>query len=177
MEYKEGRDRTKKRRVNELVANTSAEQIQCAADIVNSQSNKTNKQWLNYQSLALFYDLGLTVRKYNRLRSVVNGILKHFFPSYYELVKLKDAIFPRPVIVTETSAEVPLQQLLDKTAERLQCVKQICKNVEVVLQDIAKGVLMKILIIACTEKDSKKLIKPTNVLFYCFISLENFEGG
>lgn len=88
------------------------------------------------QTIALYLDLNLSVRKYNILRSVVNALHKDCFPSYNRLVKEKQKYIPKTITVTETSAEVNLQELLQKTVESilniLKCTIESNSNLKLI---------------------------------------------
>lgn len=53
------------------------------------------------------------------LRKVVNTVHQDCFPSYYLIAEAKKKLIPNDIHVSETSAEVPLQNILDKTAHSI----------------------------------------------------------
>lgn len=70
-------------------------------------------------ALALFLDLGLSKEKYNVLRTSLRSHNIDVLPSYKALTEAKKEAIPRNCQVTETSAEVNLQELMDHTAKRI----------------------------------------------------------
>lgn len=77
------------------------------------------KTFSSDEALALIYDLGLSVRQYKLLRTSLKSKNINVLPSYEELTIAKEAIIPTTKNVTEISIKIPLQDLLNKTAERL----------------------------------------------------------
>lgn len=73
----------------------------------------------NEEALALFLDLGLTVNKYRLLRKRLQEKNVSVLPSYEELSKTKQETIPLPLDITEVSASVKLQDILDHTAKRI----------------------------------------------------------
>ncbi|CAH1114773.1 unnamed protein product [Psylliodes chrysocephalus] len=106
--FEEVTTRVKKSRVSDLVANRTAEELRFAADLASGKSSgseQENKKCLTpHQALALCLDLDLSDRNLKIAR-------KSFLPT-----SLK---------VTDTSAEVELQNLLDLTAQ------SICKILDI----------------------------------------------
>lgn len=128
-EFLQCTERTKKRRVESLVAERSLEELNFAAQLSSRLSSHTDKnnslnEHLSYEEiLSLYLDLDLTRRKYNILRSVINSIKKDALPSYKKLIKVRNSLLPEKIIVTETSAEVDLQNLLEYTTKSiLNCI-------------------------------------------------------
>lgn len=74
------------------------------------------------EALALFIQLKLTRQQYIELRTAIKTKTNdHLLPSYHELISQKKKCYPaaESILVSDTSAEVKLQDLLDHTAERL----------------------------------------------------------
>lgn len=63
--------------------------------------------------------MDLSVRQYNMMRKVVNSVHENCFPSYYLIAEAKKKFIPDDIHITETSAEIPLQTILDKTSESI----------------------------------------------------------
>lgn len=95
------------------MASTSSTLLQKAVKRV---SNPTTSSTISVEkALALFMDMDLSYREYNMMRTVVNEVHKDCFPSYYALQNAKQKYIPEPIVVSETSAEVPLQTFLNMT--------------------------------------------------------------
>ena len=111
---------SKKRRVIDLVNSRDAEELQFAAEWASrkslEKSQKSSKSLTILDALALYVDLDLSYRKYNKLRTVINSVHPDTLPSYYEMTKVRNELLPTKIESTETTSEVDLQQLLDKTA-------------------------------------------------------------
>ena len=72
------------------------------------------------EALHLFTEMKLTRYQYRILReSAIGKDLKNLFPPYYKLLEEKSKCYPENIQVTETSAEIPLQDLVDHTASRI----------------------------------------------------------
>ncbi|XP_058981805.1 uncharacterized protein LOC131803914 [Musca domestica] len=125
--FEESSCRTKRRRVGELVASTSADIITTAAKRF---SNVKEMDIISVEkALALYVDMDLSVRQYNMMRNAVNAIHKNCFPSYYAIAEAKKKLIPENIEVTETSMNVPLQRLLDNTAKSILTKLQICHKI------------------------------------------------
>lgn len=124
--------RTKRRRVEELVASTSSEALKKAAERLTGSN--TNEKISVESALALYIDMDLSMRQYNMMRKVVNSIHKDCFPSYYMIAESKKKILPDDIQLTESSAEVPLQKILDKTVRSILDVNDIDTNNDIVLE-------------------------------------------
>ncbi|CAH0547420.1 unnamed protein product [Brassicogethes aeneus] len=130
--FKEASQKTKIRRVESLVLEHSAEELCFAAERslkLNCAPHQKTKKILNRQeTLALVYDLNLSVKKYNVLRSVVNALHKNCFPSYRALLEKKNEYMPSKITVTEISAEVDLQELLQKKVDSILKLPDLNSN-------------------------------------------------
>ncbi|CAH1998142.1 unnamed protein product [Acanthoscelides obtectus] len=125
--FEEASKKTKRRRVAELTTDRSANELQFAVNVVSgSNHSEVSPQIFSFstaEALALMVDLDISAQ--------------NCLPSYKELQKTKNAILPSQFIITEISAEVDLQELLQKTAESIleitnfeerDCrIKVICK--------------------------------------------------
>lgn len=119
--FEEASKKTKIRRVEGLVSDHTPEEL-CFAAERSLKLNKVPQQEIEktlslQKTLALYYDLSLSVKKYNVLRSVVNALHKNCFPSYRALLEKKNEYIPSKITVTEVFAEVDLQELLHKTVD------------------------------------------------------------
>lgn len=85
--FEEATLKTKKQRVADLVTTRTCDELAFATELSLRQSKKgscKNKESLSpLRALALYLDLGLTFRKYNILRSTMNGLHPDMLPSYY----------------------------------------------------------------------------------------------
>lgn len=128
--------KSKIRRVEPILEEYSTEELSFAAERSSQLSSSTNtlnknkerEMLTNSEALALFYDLNLSARKYNILRSVVNAVHKDFFPSYYALLQTKKDYLPKKLTVTQISADVDLQNLLNKTVDSILKIENV--NIE-----------------------------------------------
>lgn len=76
-------------------------------------------QFTPEQALALFLDLGLSKSKYELLRTRLKNKNFKALPSYKKVVAAKANSVPCPIAITEVSASVKLQDLLNHTAQRI----------------------------------------------------------
>ncbi|KAJ8950245.1 hypothetical protein NQ314_007950 [Rhamnusium bicolor] len=106
--FEESSIKTKKRRVADLLATRSPEELAFADKLSTSSSGSAErkKDALSVaQALALHLDLDLSERKYNMLRSVVNAVHKDLFPSVYKLRAFRHELLPGDIVVTDITAE------------------------------------------------------------------------
>jgi len=75
------------------------------------------------QALALLIDANLSRLQYNAMRFHVSHINSKLYPPYHLVHEAKKKCYPLEVIVTEISAEIDLQLLIDHTVRRL-CLAQ-----------------------------------------------------
>ena len=121
--FQESSEKTKKRRVESLVHLWQPEELNYAATI-SARSFATNKNKSENllsppKALALYLDLDLSERKYDLLRATVNAVHKDCYPSLYALKQFKKQFLPVNTKITETTAGVDLQEILNKTAESI----------------------------------------------------------
>lgn len=122
--------RTKRRRVQHLVENYSAEELQFASTAQNTREQKSNPEVLSgTAALILKLDLDLSDKKYNVLRSVVNNVNENLFPSLYSLRKEKKNFLPKIINITDVSASVPLQELLNNTVDSISRLLDLDRNI------------------------------------------------
>lgn len=121
--FEECSQKTKRRRVEELVRTHNFSELNFAAEesarLSGITKNCEKKTISSEKSLALCLDLGLSERKYLTLRRTVNNIHKDCFPSLYQIRRKKIELLPKTIISTECMAEVNLQDLLNNTCDGL----------------------------------------------------------
>ena len=78
------------------------------------------------QALSLLVDAKLSKNQYNIIRSQAQGINCKIYPSYDQVKQAKAMCYPNNINVTETCAEIPLQDLIDHTVKRLCTVQEDC---------------------------------------------------
>lgn len=139
-------DRTKRRRLKDEVSSRSEEELCLAAEmklhsvgkrkaasslhnISSSSPECTVKSpgslqnivcYTAKEALALFTQLKLTRLQYIELRaSAIRKNLQKLYPPYYKLLEEKAKCYPMNMQITDISAEVPLQNLVDHTVSRI----------------------------------------------------------
>ncbi|EFN73411.1 hypothetical protein EAG_03300, partial [Camponotus floridanus] len=70
------------------------------------------------EALALYIDAKLTKNQYVLIRSQAKTQNADIYPSYNKLLEAKKKCYPKDIIITEVSAEIKLQALLDHTIQR-----------------------------------------------------------
>lgn len=75
----------------------------------------------NDEALAYYIDSKSTTHSYKQTRKWTMKVGHHVFPSYECIVKAKKVCYPSEehIVVTQSRAEIELQAILNKTAERL----------------------------------------------------------
>lgn len=117
--FQESSSKTKKRRAQDLLSSHSAEELNFAAELSLKNTTTDLKSPAPQELLALYLDLGLTERKYIRLRKFLIAFQFRSFPSVYSLRMMKNHFLPSDIQVTDTSAEIYLQDLLNSTAKSI----------------------------------------------------------
>lgn len=76
--------------------------------------------------LSLLVEAKLTKHQYILLRNFINSKINNMFPSYQKVLKSKKKCYPSEdyIKITESSAEIELQNLLDHTASRIWSSQQ-----------------------------------------------------
>lgn len=151
--FQDSSEKTKKRKLTSLVKSRSTVELAMAAEMklrkegkrdsaaivkelsaaspargtrikISRQLRRDNPKTLSVdEALALMIDANLSTHQYNVTRGQVNKISPKLFPSYYAIKEAKKNCYPTNINVTETSAEIPLQSLIDHTILRL-CAAQ-----------------------------------------------------
>lgn len=137
--FQECSTKTKKRRVEKLVKNYSFNELSFATQQLSAPSKSVDKSkvFSPQQALALYLDLSLTERKYNILRSTVNTLHKDCFPRVAIIREYRNQLLPRSINITECSAEVNLQELLNFTVQSILKTLQDSSNLsEVALLEL-----------------------------------------
>lgn len=103
-----------------------------------SFSPKVPIPYTNEEALVLYIDGGYTRHTYSLLRAGAKNHNADIYPSYHKLLAAKRECYPNDGInISEISAEVSLQSLVDHTAKRLlkqqKEVLQQCKCTELIL--------------------------------------------
>ena len=95
---------------------------------------KGSKMYSPDEALALLLDCRLSKQDYQMLRSGAKGKGASLYPSYNHVREAKERCIPSSgILVTDYSAEVELQNLLDHTATRIVQGKQLDWNDPVVM--------------------------------------------
>lgn len=81
-------------------------------------------------ALGLMIDAKLSVEQYNIIRQLAKSVNSNLYPPYYLIKEAKSKCYPQEdsITVSDSSAEVQLQPLLDLT------IKRICEAQEVVIE-------------------------------------------
>lgn len=75
------------------------------------------------EALALFINAKLTVAQYKEIKKGAKLRNCDIYPAYDKLLQAKKECYPENIKISETSAEVPLQSLLDHATKRLATVQ------------------------------------------------------
>lgn len=70
-------------------------------------------------ALALITEAKLSKYQYEILRQSAKDIGHDIYPSYKKVIQSKQNCYPKNLVISESSAKVPLQDLLDHTAKRI----------------------------------------------------------
>ena len=88
-----------------------------------STSNSIHIKMTADEALAFFVDKKLTKDQYIFTREITEAHNADIFPNYHILLQAKKKFYPNKVEITDYSAEVELQSLLDHTIQRLVSVQ------------------------------------------------------
>lgn len=132
--FEEASQKTKTRRVQDLPSRPSAE-LAFAAELTRRYENKSTavdcqSRIAPHQIISLILDLDLSERKYQILRSFDS--LANQLPSVKALRQMKKSFLP-VVSATDTSAEVKLQDLLNKTCKSILQTADLNDNTDLTL--------------------------------------------
>lgn len=72
----------------------------------------------NEEAVAILLDLNLTKQKYENLWSYIMDKNINLFPAYEQIMNVKKECYPDNIEVTDVTAKVNLQSLLNHTASR-----------------------------------------------------------
>lgn len=125
--YNESSEKTKKRRIENIISNHSVEEIlRTAADLKNqchddsgTEEGPGNVESIN-NILAMYVDLDLTKAKYNKLR-IYNKMLhgNKLYPPYTAIKSAKEKCYPTHLSINDFGASVNVKSLLTHTTERI----------------------------------------------------------
>lgn len=109
--------RSKRYKKRLIQATYSQEEINYAASAGNTSTYiNTDK------ALALFVQAKLSKYQYEILRHAFKNEGHDILPPYYKILEAKQECYPKDIVITESSANVSLQNLLDHTTTRIfQC--------------------------------------------------------
>lgn len=143
--FKDANKRTKRRKYSELLShsfeeiasttimslhNTSKRKVtNFIADVISSRSiskQPEKPQYLVDKALGLLIERKFTKSQFNLMRSQAKELGHNLYPSYRRLLEAKKQCYPDGIKITDDSAEVSLQSLLNHTASRLL---QACETV------------------------------------------------
>lgn len=119
-EYSSLTSRSKRRRKALLRSMHSPVELSEAVHI-KKVKNVKDTILIRNNALALYIDMGLSRKKYQMLRNFnkKNQLSNEKFPEYGELRKAKTDCYPSNIEITNTSATVSVQSLVDHTLYRL----------------------------------------------------------
>lgn len=99
--------------ISEIISNKSVSK----APVVQSYTEE--------EALALIINCGFSVDQYKTLRIGAKERGADIYPNYHRILNAKTLCYPENIVITETSAQVQLQSLLDHTVSRLVNVSQL----------------------------------------------------
>lgn len=120
-EFSECSEKQKKRRSDTLIKEHGEDLILHSAQHIDQKRNRGHSL---EAALALYHDLNMTVDKWRILRKYSKEY-GDYFPEYRQLMEEKERCYPEGTNVSERSATVKLQKLLDHTAKRIIATKSI----------------------------------------------------
>ncbi|EFN75999.1 hypothetical protein EAI_13213, partial [Harpegnathos saltator] len=145
LSYEESSDRTKRKKSSDLSALHSSNILAVATCtslrkegnervanlILESISNKSVSKapvvhpYTEEEALALIINCRFSVDQYKTLRIGAKERGADIYPNYHKILNAKTLCYPENIVITETSAQVQLQSLLDHTVSRLVNVSQL----------------------------------------------------
>lgn len=121
--------KSKRRRLAELAKVDNSAINYLLSD--SSLSNIASLEFNTDEVLSFLTEVKLTKHQYLLLKDFINSKSKNALPSYQKVLDAKKRCYPSNECVTESSAEVELQSLLDHTASRiLQSQKYVLNGVD-----------------------------------------------
>lgn len=135
--FSECSDRSKRRKTENLRSKVETEQLVYATQMKlraegkpstakilkqSLESGEITQSYISYtpdEALALVVGAQLTKYQYNFMRQSAIEHNCNMYPSYEAVTESRKKCYPENLIVTESSASIPLQNLLDHTAQRL----------------------------------------------------------
>ena len=109
--------RTKRRKIRKIQESYSQSLINASA--TPSYGEKQFSPFSNDFALSLFIQAKLSKCQYEIIRTAFKNAGHNLLPSYKRITAAKKNCYPENIKITDTSAEVPLQSLLDNTAKRI----------------------------------------------------------
>lgn len=109
-----------------LVEAITADPENCTFD----QNGKQPETFSPEEALSLLIDTESTKRGYLLWRSEALKKNSNLIPSYYAVAKAKEECYPKNITVTESSAEVGLQELFDHTFQRIVKIESVVSVLE-----------------------------------------------
>ncbi|EZA53601.1 hypothetical protein X777_06930 [Ooceraea biroi] len=82
-------------------------------------SSQEPTKMIENEALVLYVDTKMTKRQYLAIRDNTKDHRVNIYPSYEQLLLAKKNCYPPDITVTEISAEIKLQSLVDHTIKRL----------------------------------------------------------
>lgn len=132
LKYVKDKDKTRSD-ITKAVAIASPNRLQRIKGSIPTPPDALPTKYTIEEALALFMDLGLSKEKYSILRSSLKTHNVNILPGYKKVTSGKKDAVPSNVKVTEVSAEVKLQDLMDHTAKRL--IQSLTEEETVLLPD------------------------------------------
>lgn len=126
--YEEGSEKTKKRRIEDLLSKYNAEELIRAVECLQNQSEshsdmtKSGKNIENNVNniLAMYFDLELTKAKYEKLRTYNKRLHgSKLYPPYAVIKNAKEKCYPADFNFSHLGASVNVKSLLNHTTERI----------------------------------------------------------
>ncbi|GBM83987.1 hypothetical protein AVEN_110119-1 [Araneus ventricosus] len=74
-------------------------------------------------------DNGLSTRQYHRIREQAENLNNKFYPPYHKVKDSKQLYYPHGTSVTETSAEMTVQTLVDHTVSRICHIEFVIEKI------------------------------------------------
>ncbi|KAL4104318.1 hypothetical protein QTP88_019619 [Uroleucon formosanum] len=111
-----------KRAAADLVSQATEYSPQCAIKIRKLYKNETKNKYSSYtddEAVAFIIDTYMTKNVYHKTRLDAKKHGANIYPSYDRVRLAKYKCYPENIIISEISATVPLQNLLDHTIKRL----------------------------------------------------------